>query len=174
MLWTYKSISCTVRLHCCHLVRDDRKRELSLGNDTISHISNITQLLHMCVHKHLADPNLWQWSSNSSSSCLGEVAHLSGRSCQPEKTRCCAASQPRICPFSLATASECLWTDGIGQTRAIGRWEARSQLTTRLTTQVQEWRDNNWWMHLQIKMHSLFMVTLADISANWNLRYFGG
>lgn len=127
MLWTYKSISCTVRLHRCHLVRDDRKRELSLGNDTISHILNTTQLLHMCVRKHLADPNLWQWSSNSSSSCLGEVAHLPGRSWQPEKTRRCTASQPRICPFSLATASECLWTDGIGQTRAIGRGEARAR-----------------------------------------------
>lgn len=93
MLWTYKSIPCTVRLHCCHLVRDDRKRELSLGNDTISHILNIKQLLHMCVQKHLTDPNLWLWCSNSSSSCLGEVAHLYGRYCYHEGT-CCSAAQP--------------------------------------------------------------------------------
>lgn len=91
MLWTYKSIPCTVRLHCCHLVRDDRKRELPLGNDTISHILNMKQLLHMRVHKHLTDPNLRLWCSNSSSSCLGEVAHLSGRRCYREGTCCCAA-----------------------------------------------------------------------------------
>lgn len=47
----------------------------------------------MCVHKYLTDPDLWQWSSNSSSSCLGEVAHLYGRCCYLEKT-CCSAALP--------------------------------------------------------------------------------
>lgn len=47
----------------------------------------------MCVQEHLTDPNLRLCSSNSSSSCLGEVAHLYGRCCHLEWT-CRSAALP--------------------------------------------------------------------------------
>lgn len=109
MLWIYKSIPCTVRLHCCHLVLDDRKGELAFGVDTTSHILNIQQLLRMSVQRRRVEPGLELPVSNSSSSSLGRVSHLRKEGVHyVGETSIRAALSACARPCSLATASECL------------------------------------------------------------------
>lgn len=80
---------------------------------------HLPQSQHTNTTPALCCPGKSLHSLVSSPSSCGQAAHRWSCLFSPSRREAPRPCQSLICPFSLATASECLRTDGIGQTRVI-------------------------------------------------------